>query len=272
MAVLEYLNENNKWKKVNAYGVSSVNGQQGDVKITPESIGAPTRDRVEKLNRKLDQKIEEIWYGYKDIVLYSEEIVYEGEGAGISIPVYYTSHFNRPGIYTIKLSEDWWYSYYYQEETIESQEYELWYEGTTEGFVYTSETGTLFFMQTAHPPAGTYEVQLIYKEVHAIPYDFLTKYKLITFDSLKYFGFKLNDLDEGQYCITFADSSDKCYCDMYKDADSYKRYCEVLMLKSQENKIEKSIYGWAGATNGLIVKTDRNSFVYIFERKYFPRF
>lgn len=65
MAVLEYLNENNKWKKVNAYGVSSVNGQQGDVKVTPESIGAPTRDRVERLNRELQKRLEKV--EWKDV-------------------------------------------------------------------------------------------------------------------------------------------------------------------------------------------------------------
>lgn len=65
MAVLEYLNGNNEWKKVNAYGVSSVNGQQGDVRITPESIGAPTRDRVEKLDRELQERLEKV--EWKDI-------------------------------------------------------------------------------------------------------------------------------------------------------------------------------------------------------------
>ena len=33
-------------------------------------------------------------------------------------------------------------------------------------------------------------------------------------------------------------------------------------------KIEKSIYDWAGLSNGLMIKTDRNTFVYVFERKY----
>lgn len=65
MAVLEYLNENNEWKKVNAYGVSSVNGQQGDVKITPDNIGAPTRDRVERLNRELQERLKKV--EWKDI-------------------------------------------------------------------------------------------------------------------------------------------------------------------------------------------------------------
>ena len=65
MAVLEYLNENNEWKRVNAYGVSSVNGQQGDVRITPESIGAPTKDRVEKLDRELQERLKKV--EWKDI-------------------------------------------------------------------------------------------------------------------------------------------------------------------------------------------------------------
>ena len=65
MAVLEYLNGNNEWKKVNAYGVSSIKGQQGDVKITPESIGAPTIDRVERLNRELQERLEKV--EWKDV-------------------------------------------------------------------------------------------------------------------------------------------------------------------------------------------------------------
>ena len=50
-------------------------------------------------------------------------------------------------------------------------------------------------------------------------------------------------------------------------------YEEIMQRISAESKpqvlaeIEKSIYDWAGLTNGLIVKTDRNSFVYVFERK-----
>lgn len=77
MAVLEYLNENNEWKKVNAYGVSSVNEQQGDVKITPESIGAPTRDRVEKLNRELQKRLEKI--EWKDVTEDFENSDYDDE-------------------------------------------------------------------------------------------------------------------------------------------------------------------------------------------------
>jgi len=51
-------------------------------------------------------------------------------------------------------------------------------------------------------------------------------------------------------------------------------YEEIMQRISAESKpqilaeIEKSIYDWAGTTNGLIIKTDRNSFVYVFERKY----
>lgn len=46
-------------------GVSSVNGQQGDVKITPESIGEPTIDRVERLNRELQERLEKV--EWKDV-------------------------------------------------------------------------------------------------------------------------------------------------------------------------------------------------------------
>lgn len=65
MAILEYLDNNRERKKINAYGVSSVNGQQGAVQVTPESIGAPTRDRVEKLNRELQKRLEKV--EWKDV-------------------------------------------------------------------------------------------------------------------------------------------------------------------------------------------------------------
>jgi len=51
-------------------------------------------------------------------------------------------------------------------------------------------------------------------------------------------------------------------------------YEEIMQRISAESKpqilaeIEKSIYDWAGTTKGLIIKTDRNAFVYVFERKY----
>lgn len=54
-------------------------------------------------------------------------------------------------------------------------------------------------------------------------------------------------------------------------------YEELIQRISAEEKlqvtakIEKAIYEWAGKTNGLIVKEERETFVYIFEQKYLEK-
>lgn len=65
MAILEYLDNNRERKKINAYGVSSINGQQGTVQITPENIGAPTKEELEKLNKELQERLEKV--EWKDV-------------------------------------------------------------------------------------------------------------------------------------------------------------------------------------------------------------
>lgn len=49
-----------------------------------------------------------------------------------------------------------------------------------------------------------------------------------------------------------------------------KRYGRIDTEKRPEvlAKIEKTIYDWAGETTGLIIKSDRDTFIYIFEQKY----
>lgn len=61
------------WNKLEAIGageasvsgVSSVNGQQGIVQITPESIGAPTKEELEKINKELQKRLEKV--EWKDV-------------------------------------------------------------------------------------------------------------------------------------------------------------------------------------------------------------
>ena len=51
-------------------------------------------------------------------------------------------------------------------------------------------------------------------------------------------------------------------------------YEEIMQRIDTENKpqiiakLEKTIYEWAGLTNGLIIKTDRDTFIYVFEKRY----
>ncbi len=51
-------------------------------------------------------------------------------------------------------------------------------------------------------------------------------------------------------------------------------YDEILQRISAEEKpqvfatIEKALYDWAGESNGLIIKTERDTFVYIFDKQY----
>ena len=51
-------------------------------------------------------------------------------------------------------------------------------------------------------------------------------------------------------------------------------YDEMMQRVSDERKpqitaeVEKVIYDWAASTNGIIIKSDRNTYVYIFEQKY----
>lgn len=77
MAILEYLSKNNEWKKINAYGVSSVNGQQGAVQISPGKIGAPTKEELEKLNKELQERLEKV--EWKDVTQDFENSDYDDE-------------------------------------------------------------------------------------------------------------------------------------------------------------------------------------------------
>ena len=51
-------------------------------------------------------------------------------------------------------------------------------------------------------------------------------------------------------------------------------YEEIIQRIDVENRpqviaeIEKVIYDWAASTGGIVVKNDRNTFVYVFEYKY----
>ena len=51
-------------------------------------------------------------------------------------------------------------------------------------------------------------------------------------------------------------------------------YEEIIQMISNENKpqilaqMERSIYDWVATTNGIVIKTERETYVYIFEQKY----
>jgi len=53
--------------------------------------------------------------------------------------------------------------------------------------------------------------------------------------------------------------------------DNYEEIMQRISTEARPQiiaEIEKSIYDWAELTNGLMIKTDRNTFVYVFEQKY----
>ncbi len=53
--------------------------------------------------------------------------------------------------------------------------------------------------------------------------------------------------------------------------DNYEETMQRISTEERPQVIaslEKSIYDWASLTNGLIIKTDRDTFVYVFEKRY----
>ena len=66
----------------------------------------------------------------------------------------------------------------------------------------------------------------------------------------------------------------------YEDANTcvgilmIDNYEEIMQRIDVENRpqviaeVEKAIYDWAASTGGIVVKTERNTFVYVFEHKY----
>lgn len=91
------------WNKLEAIGagetsvsgVSSVNGQQGIVQITPENIGAPTKEELEKLDRELQERLEEV--EQKDVTEdYENSDFYDSSKA-----IQFLLTFSKPGKYCL---------------------------------------------------------------------------------------------------------------------------------------------------------------------------
>ena len=55
--------------------------------------------------------------------------------------------------------------------------------------------------------------------------------------------------------------------------DNYEEITQSLLPEDRLQiiaSVEKAIYDWASSTGGVIVKSDRDMFVYMFEQRYLP--
>ena len=93
-----------------------------------------------------------------------------------------------------------------------------------------------------------------------------------------------NKKDEYMAILYFIDETDNIKLqNEYNDSkscvgiimiDNYEE--NMQMLESEEKvqyiaEIDKSIYDWANETNGILIKSDRDKYVYIFEQKYLEK-
>lgn len=78
-------------------------------------------------------------------------------------------------------------------------------------------------------------------------------------------------IDETKYVKLQEDFEDSRTCVGIIRVDNYE---EIMQMIDSDDKtqimaeIEKNIYEWVNETNGIVVKSDRDTFVYIFEQKY----
>ena len=97
----------------------------------------------------------------------------------------------------------------------------------------------------------------------------------------EYVKSKKGKKDEYMMTLYFVDNTEKN--EMKQKIDNIQTCIGVIMIDNYEEviqripaedrpqvlaSIEKTIYDWGGLTGGLVVKQDRDTFVYIFEKKY----
>ena len=78
-------------------------------------------------------------------------------------------------------------------------------------------------------------------------------------------------LENTDYIETLRKVNDLETCIGILNIDNYDEISQRLTTEEKPQilaKVEKSIYDWAMLTNGLVIKSDRDTFVYIFEQKY----
>lgn len=98
-----------------------------------------------------------------------------------------------------------------------------------------------------------------------------------------HFSKSKNRKKQNEYMMTLYFVNDTEYQKLVKEHEDSKtcigilkvdNYEEIMQRISNEQKpqilaeIEKTIYDWATLTNGIIIKTERESYVYVFEQKY----
>lgn len=98
-----------------------------------------------------------------------------------------------------------------------------------------------------------------------------------------HFSKSKNRKKQNEYMMTLYFVNDTEYQKLVKEHEDSKtcigilkvdNYEEIMQRISNEQKpqilaeIEKSIYDWATLTNGIVIKTERESYVYVFEQKY----
>jgi len=78
-------------------------------------------------------------------------------------------------------------------------------------------------------------------------------------------------IENTEYLEAIQKQKDSEICVGILNIDNYEEISQRLAVEEKTQimaKVEKSIYEWATLTNGVVVKSDRDTFVYIFEQKY----
>ncbi len=78
-------------------------------------------------------------------------------------------------------------------------------------------------------------------------------------------------LDDTKYNTLFDDYTNQKLCVGVAVIDNYEELIQRLSPEEKPTvlaKIDKAIYDWASSTGGLVIKNERDTYVYVFEQKY----